>query len=47
MTKIRTSFALSQEALDLIKKIAEKKGISMAAVLELTIRESAKKEGIK
>jgi predicted transcriptional regulator len=37
--KKRTSFALSEKALTLLKQIAEKKGLSMASALELIIRE--------
>lgn len=47
MTKLRTSFALSQEALSLLKKLAEKNERSQASMLEVLIKEAAKKEKIK
>jgi hypothetical protein len=39
--KRRTSFALSPNALDLLKAYSEIKGISMASSLEMFIREKA------
>ena len=45
--KIATSYRLSEEAIRLIKLIAEAKGLSQASVLEIAIRELAKKESIK
>ncbi len=42
-----TSFYMSVKALKLLKAIAENFGISKSAVLELLIREKAKKEKIK
>lgn len=47
MAKIRTSFSLSQEALYLLKLLAEKNERSQANMLEILIKESAKKEKIK
>jgi hypothetical protein len=37
--KRKTSFALSEDAIALLKRISEALGISQAAVLELLIRE--------
>jgi hypothetical protein len=47
MNKKRTSFALSQAALELLKALAEKDNRSQANMLELLIIEAAKKKGIK
>jgi hypothetical protein len=40
------SFRLTPEARRLLAALAEKKGISMTAVLEVLIRQEAKEEGI-
>jgi len=40
--KEKTSFTLSHEARELLRKISEKMGISQASVLELLIREKAR-----
>ncbi|MHB1677902.1 MAG: ribbon-helix-helix protein, CopG family [Sulfuriferula sp.] len=45
--KIHISFRLSEEAIRLIKLLAEKKGVSQASIIEMALREMAKKEGIK
>lgn len=45
--KIATSYRLSEEAIRLLKLVAEVKGLSQASVLEIAIRELAKKESIK
>ena len=45
--KIHVSFRLSDEAIRLLKLLADQKGISQAAVLEIAIREMAKKERVK
>ena len=45
--KNATSFRLSEEALRLIKLLAESKGVSQAAIIEMAIREMAKKEKVK
>lgn len=45
--KNATSFRLSEEALHLIKLLAESKGVSQAAVIEMAIRDMAKKEKVK
>lgn len=47
MPKSKTSFTLTPECLALLKAIAIKKGISMAAAIELMTREEAKKEKIQ
>lgn len=46
MSKQKTSFTLSEEALKLLEAIAQKHGISKTTVLELTIREKARAESI-
>lgn len=38
-----TSFRISQEARDLLREIARDHGVSMTAVLELLIRDKARK----
>ncbi len=43
MPKQRTSFALSEEALKLLKTLAEKNERSQANMLEILIKEAAKK----
>jgi hypothetical protein len=45
--KAPTSFRLSTEALRLIRALADLKGLSMASVLEVAVRELARREGIK
>jgi predicted transcriptional regulator len=47
MKKNPTSIRLSDEAKRLLALMAEKLAISQAAVIELAIREKAKREGIK
>lgn len=44
-TPFHTRF--SPEAVRLLKAVADKRGISMTAVLEMEIREAAKREKIK
>jgi predicted transcriptional regulator len=44
--KQRMSFRLSDEAVSLLDKLAQANGISMTAVLEMAIRQAAKKQGI-
>jgi uncharacterized protein (DUF1778 family) len=44
MNKVRINFALTQEARDLLRDMAAAKGVSMTALLEILIREAAKKE---
>jgi predicted transcriptional regulator len=45
--KTHVSYRLSDEAIRLLKLLAESKGISQASVIEIAIREMAKKEGVK
>jgi len=45
--KTPTSYRLSQEALRLLRLLARAKGLSMASVLEVAIRELAKREGVR
>jgi predicted transcriptional regulator len=47
MKKNPTSIRISDEAKRLLAQMAEKLAISQAAVLELAIREKAKREGVK
>ncbi len=44
--KVKRSYTLTDEADELIEKIALKNGISKSAVLEIIIRESAKNYGV-
>jgi len=46
MKKTPTSFRLSDDARDLLQQLSEKTGISQVAVLEILIREKAKKDGL-
>lgn len=46
-TKRLTSVRLSQEAKRLLALLAQKLSISQAAVLELAIRDKARREGVK
>jgi len=45
--KKRTSYNLSEQAKQLLAKLAAHYGISMTAALEVLIREKAKEAGIK
>lgn len=47
MKKNPTSIRLSDEGKRLLALLAEKMGVSQAAVLELAIRDKAKREGVK
>lgn len=42
--KKKTSFQLTEEALRLLKQVADKQGISMTALLEILIRQAAKND---
>jgi len=42
--KKKTSFTMSDEAMRLLKRLAEKLGVSMSATLEIIIREKAEKQ---
>ena len=46
-TKQKTSITLSEQAKHLLVKLAEHYGVSQSAMLELIIREKAKRDGIK
>lgn len=46
MNKIKTSFTLSQEAIDLLKLLATKNDRSGASMIEVLIKDAAKKEKI-
>jgi replication initiation and membrane attachment protein DnaB len=45
--KKRTSYTLSEQAKQLLAKLAEKYSISQTAMLEVLIREKAKQEDVK
>jgi DNA-binding PadR family transcriptional regulator len=45
--KTKTSFSLTEKAQALLGKLAEEFGMSQSAVLEMLIRERARKEGIE
>lgn len=47
MSRKKVSFTLTPECMELLRKMAEQKGVSMAATIELLVREAAKKEKIK
>lgn len=42
-----TTFRLTREARRLLQALAQRKGLSMAGVLEVVIRKEAKEEGIE
>jgi predicted DNA-binding protein len=42
-----TSFRLSEEALRLLKLLADAKGVSQASIIEMAVREMARKDGLK
>lgn len=46
-TKRASSIRLTAEAKRLLRALALSSGISMSAILELLIREKAKREGVK
>lgn len=47
MNKTPTSFRLSQKAKRLIRALAKRMGVSQTAVLEILVREKAKREGVE
>ena len=47
MKKVRTSFALSEDALQLLKKLSLELNRSQANTIETLIKDAAKKEKIK
>ncbi len=46
MPRKATSFRLTEPALGLIKALAEKLGLSQAAVVEVAVRKMAKDQGV-
>jgi predicted transcriptional regulator len=42
-----TSFRVSEEALRLLRLLAELKGVSQAAIIEMAIRDMARKENLE
>lgn len=47
MTKSKVSFTLSEEAVKLLKLLAEKNERSMASMVEVLIKDAAKREKIR
>ncbi len=47
MNKIKTSFTMSYEVIQLLKKLAEKNDRSSASMFEDLVKDAAKKEKIK
>lgn len=45
--KTQTNIYLSDEARDALKALAERFGVSASAVVEMLVREKARKEGLK
>lgn len=43
----QTAFRLSRDGRKLLEKLSKKLGVSMAAVVEIAIREAAKKRGVE
>lgn len=46
-TKLPNSYRLSEEARNLIVRLAEHLGLSQANVIEMAVRQLARREGIK
>ena len=47
MSKVKTSFTLTEEAKRLLEVLAKQLGISQSNLLELIIREKAEQRGVK
>lgn len=47
MSKSATSYRLSPKALELLRLLAEEMGVSRTSVIEIGIRELAKKHGVE
>lgn len=47
MTKKRTSFAISEEVINMLKKLADSNNRSQANMLEQLIKDAFEKEGVK
>lgn len=47
MAKKSNTFRLSEECNDLLKKLSDLQGVSQAAIIEILVREEAKKKKIK
>ena len=45
--KVQTAFRLSKEVKQLLKLLADKNGVSMSAIIELTVRKMAKDQGVE
>lgn len=45
-TRVKRSYTLTQDADNLLEKLADKNGISKSAALEIAIRNEAKNQGI-
>ena len=46
MTKKATSVRVSEEARVLLRKLSKKLGVSQAAIMEIAVRDLAKREGV-
>jgi predicted DNA-binding protein len=44
--KIQTAFRLSEEVKQLLRLLADKNGVSMSAIIELTVRQMADEQGV-
>ncbi|WP_257657674.1 ribbon-helix-helix protein, CopG family [Parapedobacter lycopersici] len=47
MAKKSNTFRLTDECNDLLKKLSEKQGVSQAAIIEILVRDEAKKQKVK
>lgn len=45
-TKQKTSFRLSQEAMQILRALAAKHGLTVTGILEMLVREKARAEGL-
>jgi uncharacterized protein (DUF1778 family) len=45
VNKVRINFALTEEARNLLRQLADAQGISMTAMLEILIRKAEKERG--
>ncbi len=47
MTKLHSTYRLSEDAKQLMKLMAQRLGLNQTAIMELAIREKAEKMGVK
>ncbi len=47
MAKKSNTFRLTDECSELLKKLSDKQGVSQAAIIEILVRDEAKKQKVK